>query len=83
VTWALAVAFMTTSITLAILAGGDPAGQSVLDEVQDGEGEILLPDLPPAAGDGGGTPEITLPDLGGGSGQQGGGSVPVAPPAAD
>ena len=62
-TWGLATAFIATSITLAILAGGDPAGQSVLDEVGGGESGsgVVLPDLPapdegatvpPAADDG-------------------------------
>ncbi|MEM9144556.1 MAG: preprotein translocase subunit SecG [Pseudomonadota bacterium] len=61
VTWGLAAAFITTSITLAILAGGDPAGRSVLDELGTPQDGILLPDLPaPADDDGAG---ISLPAL--------------------
>ncbi len=96
-TWGLAIAFITTSITLAILAGGDPAGRSVLDEVDLGDPDgIVLPDLPPAPeeSDGGGL-SLPLPDLGApagggpegggtaGGGTEGGASPPAAPPTAD
>jgi len=68
-TWWLAAAFLATSITLTVLAGGDPSGQSVLDEVESEEGGVLLPDLPPAAEDtegdaaSGGSGAVQLPDL--------------------
>jgi preprotein translocase subunit SecG len=90
-TWALATAFIATSITLAILAGNDPAGRSVIDELgSPPEDGIILPDLPPAAedapADGAGEQGgVTLPDLppaaedGGGDGER----APVAPPTAD
>ncbi|MEM1344559.1 MAG: preprotein translocase subunit SecG [Pseudomonadota bacterium] len=87
ITWGLATAFLTTSILLAILAGGDPGGRSVLDEVQGApEDGIILPDLPapasegivpPAAEEGGGAGGFALPDANGGE------SAPVAPPSAD
>lgn len=68
-TWALATGFIATSITLAILAGGDPAGRSVLDELQAPASGIILPDLPPAADDG--------------AARATGLTVPVLPPAGD
>ncbi|MBM2574816.1 preprotein translocase subunit SecG [Jannaschia sp. Os4] len=61
VTWALAIAFIATSITLTIVAAADGAGSSVVDLVPEGEagGDALLPPvpsgdslLPPSAGDG-------------------------------
>ena len=85
-TWGLATAFLTTSITLAILAGGDPTSESVLDGIGGGQGGaedgIILPDLPPAAEDSGTVPpaadEVTVP-----SGSGGDEPAPVAPPTAD
>lgn len=73
-TWALAVAFIATSITLAIIAGGDPAGRSVLDELGEPQDGILLPDLPPPAeGEGAALPLPTLPAE----------TAPATPPPAD
>lgn len=75
VTWGLAAAFITTSITLAVMAGGDRPGSSVLDNVGGGSPSapgILLPDLPPPADDTEGAavppaaesgPELSLPPL--------------------
>ena len=60
ITWALAIAFIATSITLTILAAQKSAGSSVLDRITDAPapapGEPDLPDaggslLPPAADD--------------------------------
>lgn len=68
-TWGIAVAFLATSITLAILAGNDPTGGSVLDAVErQNEAEQLLEGLPPPAELGPG--DIVLPGetRGGGSG---------------
>ncbi|MEO0993504.1 MAG: preprotein translocase subunit SecG [Pseudomonadota bacterium] len=74
-TWALATAFLATSITLAILAGGNPAGRSVLDELDSPTDGILLPDLPPPAeGETGG---ISLPSLPATE------PAPATPPTAD
>ena len=62
VTWALAIAFIVTSITLTIVAAADGAGSSVVDRVAVPEGQdggAALPPvpsgeslLPPSAGDG-------------------------------
>lgn len=82
VTWALATAFLTTSITLAILAGGAPTSQSIITGSDAPEDGIILPDLPPAADDGLGggagapAPAVVLPDLGGDP-------APQTPPSAD
>jgi len=93
-TWGLAVAFLTTSITLAIMAGGDPTGQSLIEggDAPAADG-ILLPDLPAEGAQSGTVPPAAddaavLPDLpaGGDGGQgtsSGGGRSPVAPPAAE
>ncbi|MGF1447544.1 MAG: preprotein translocase subunit SecG [Pikeienuella sp.] len=89
VTWGLATAFIATSITLAILAGGNPTGRSVVDEVGlEGDGGLVLPDLPPAPSD---EPldeipspatadPLSLPDLSTPGRNQ---TDPQAPPAAD
>lgn len=88
-TWGLAVAFLTTSITLAILAGGDPTSTSVLEGVggEGAEDGIILPDLPSGEGDGVVPPsaESDLPagSDSSGSGTGDAGSAPVAPPTAD
>ncbi|MGF1501412.1 MAG: preprotein translocase subunit SecG [Paracoccaceae bacterium] len=96
-TWYLATAFLATSITLAILAGGNPAGRSVIDGVGAESaplpGGLVLPDLPdegggvvvpPSADDG---PALTLPPsegaAGGAPSEPAGTPVPVAPPSAD
>src|SRR6056297_3079951 len=60
-TWILAIAFITTSITLTIIAAQKSAGSSVLDRITDApapaaEEAPALPDagdslLPPSAGD--------------------------------
>jgi len=60
-TWILAIAFITTSITLTIIAAQKSAGSSVLDRITDApapaaEEAPVLPDagdslLPPSAGD--------------------------------
>ncbi|MFW5655911.1 MAG: preprotein translocase subunit SecG [Roseicyclus sp.] len=64
-TWAFAIAFLTTSITLTIIAAQNSAGESVLDRIgvettpedapaEDGEGLLPPPPgdlLPPASGD--------------------------------
>jgi preprotein translocase subunit SecG len=60
-TWILAIAFITTSITLTIIAAQKSAGSSVLDRITDApapaaEEAPTLPDagdslLPPSAGD--------------------------------
>jgi preprotein translocase subunit SecG len=59
-TWAFAIAFLATSITLTILAAQNSAGSSVLDRVGGGvsgdaaDGAVLPPAsdlLPPATGD--------------------------------
>lgn len=62
VTWALAVAFIITSITLTIIAAQNAAGSSVLDRIGGTSGSSAeLPDiptgeslLPPTSSDGGG-----------------------------
>ncbi len=63
VTWALAVAFICTSITLTIIAAQNAAGSSVLDRIggSGGSSPATLPEipsgdslLPPVGGDGGG-----------------------------
>ena len=62
VTWALAVAFIITSITLTIIAAQNAAGSSVLDRIGGTPGSSSeLPDiptgeslLPPTSTDGGG-----------------------------
>ena len=92
-TWGLATAFLVTSISLAIMAGGDPAGQSVIEDVGGAEGDgIILPDLPDAPADGATVPPsaedgVVLPDPanggGGAAGGNGGGQSPVAPPSAE
>lgn len=48
VTWALAVAFICTSITLTIIAAQNAAGSSVLDRIgaDAPAGSTTLPDLP-------------------------------------
>lgn len=88
-TWGLAVAFITTSITLAILAGGNPTARSVLDEMPvEDAGGIALPALPPAPDESSDGP--VLPTLPPAPAEQGGGSAPapaeggpVSPPRAD
>lgn len=53
ITWALAIGFLATSMTLTILAQGSGTG-SVLERFEaEGAGQIPLPDLgtPPPAGD--------------------------------
>jgi preprotein translocase subunit SecG len=61
-TWAFAIAFLATSITLTIIAAQNSAGESVLDRIgvetapEDGGDGALLPPaasdlLPPASGD--------------------------------
>jgi len=62
-TWAFAIAFLATSITLTIIAAQNSAGESVLDRIgvenapeSDASGDGLLPPpasdlLPPASGD--------------------------------
>ena len=55
VTWALAVAFIITSITLTILAARDAAGTSVIDRLgvtppSASESENLVPTLPEGEG---------------------------------
>jgi len=90
-TWGLATAFLATSITLAILAGDDPGGRSVIDGLgtPGGGGDgIILPDLPAAPDSGATVPPAADPEalpLPGDSatGGGGGGSAPVAPPTAD
>ena len=53
VTWALAVGFLATSISLTIVSGPSPESQSVLDRLKiEGGGEIPLPILPESADDG-------------------------------
>lgn len=79
-TWGLAIAFLSTSILLTVLAGGREGG-SVFDRMQTGGGEtesIPLPDLggddgllPPAAEEPGGNVEPTAPE------------APATPPAAE
>ncbi|MEM7753298.1 MAG: preprotein translocase subunit SecG [Pseudomonadota bacterium] len=63
VTWALAVCFICTSITLTIIAAQNSAGSSVLDRIgaDAPASSVDLPDLPtgesllpPTSGDGGG-----------------------------
>ena len=61
VTWALAIAFIITSITLTIIAAQKTAGSSVLDRIGGNSGSsAVLPEiptgdslLPPASTDGG------------------------------
>lgn len=63
VTWALAIAFICTSITLTIIAAQNAAGSSVLDRIGGSSGASTpadLPDLP--SGD------SLLPPVGGGDG---------------
>jgi preprotein translocase subunit SecG len=61
-TWAFAIAFLATSITLTIIAAQNSAGESVLDRIgvetapeEDGDGGLLPPPasdlLPPASSD--------------------------------
>ncbi|MCL5775873.1 preprotein translocase subunit SecG [Limibaculum sp. FT325] len=53
ITWFLAIGFITTSISLTVLSGGGRDTGSVLDQfIQEGEGQIPLPDLPAPADDG-------------------------------
>jgi len=86
-TWGLAVAFLTTSITLAILAGGDPTSTSVLEGVggEGAEDGIILPDLPSSEDEGMVPPsaESDAPAGSGSSASGSDGSAPVAPPTAD
>ncbi len=78
-TWGLATAFIATSITLAVLAGGNPAGESVIDDIPLEEGgAVPLPSLPPVEEDGAGGP-VELPSLP----PEPTAPVPAAPPAAD
>ena len=63
VTWALAVAFIITSITLTIIAAQNAAGSSVLDRIGGSDGSSApaeLPEIP--SGD------SLLPPVGGGDG---------------
>lgn len=63
VTWALAIAFICTSITLTIIAAQNAAGGSVLDRIGGSTGGAAVPAgelptgeslLPPSSTDGGG-----------------------------
>lgn len=46
VTWALAIAFIATSITLTIIAAGQSAGSSVVDRITDAPAPASAPSLP-------------------------------------
>lgn len=48
VTWALAIAFIATSITLTIIAADQSAGSSVVDRITDGPAPGSVPTLPGA-----------------------------------
>lgn len=63
VTWALAVAFICTSILLTVISGGGTDSGSVLDQfIEEGDGQIPLPAVPGPADDGGGLlPPATSP----------------------
>ncbi|MEM8625404.1 MAG: preprotein translocase subunit SecG [Pseudomonadota bacterium] len=79
VTWGLAIAFITTSITLTILSGGGGTG-SVVDDFTQPADQVEIP-LPGAVG-GGDAPSGDAP-AGGGLGD-GGSLLPLpTPPAAD
>ena len=76
------------------MAGGDPDGQSLIDDGAAGGADgILLPDLPaegsqtgtvpPAAEDGAVLPDLPAGGDGGQGVSSGGGQAPVAPPAAE
>ncbi|MEM7423930.1 MAG: preprotein translocase subunit SecG [Pseudomonadota bacterium] len=59
VTWALAIGFICTSITLTVLSGGGGTSDSIFaDPAAVEEGAIPLPELPVPTGDDG---EIPLP----------------------
>ena len=45
-TWALAAAFIATSITLTIIAAQNAAGSSVIDRIQDAPAQAETPALP-------------------------------------
>ncbi|GMG81128.1 hypothetical protein LNKW23_03400 [Paralimibaculum aggregatum] len=91
-TWGLAAAFIATSITLAVLAGGNPTARSVIDEVpvEDGSGGIILPELPPADDGAAGAGGAVLPGLPAADGGAAGAPEPApaeggatTPPTAD
>jgi preprotein translocase subunit SecG len=68
VTWALAIAFIATSVTLTIIAAEKSAGTSVVDRLgTEAPAEAEAPALPPA--------EDLLPPSGG--------DAPLTPPRAD
>jgi preprotein translocase subunit SecG len=46
VTWALAIAFIATSITLTIIAADNSAGSSVVDRITDAPAPSAAPSLP-------------------------------------
>lgn len=46
VTWALAIAFIATSITLTIIAADNAAGSSVVDRITDAPAPAATPSLP-------------------------------------
>jgi preprotein translocase subunit SecG len=74
VTWVLAVAFITTSLTLTILAGGRTDESSIFDAtVPGGDGDIPLPGPSGGSLEGDG-PLIPPADSDG---------APIAPPTAD
>jgi len=61
VTWALAIAFIATSITLTIIAADNAAGSSVVDRITDAPG----PAAPPASGLPGAGDSLLPPSLDG------------------
>lgn len=66
-TWILAIAFISTSIAMTVIAAKNSAGSSVLDRITDTPTQQTAP-ITPAADD-------LLPP--------GAGDTPIAPPAAD